>query len=674
MSGFEAEFQRAKRRQRRHITLAVVAVVAAILAAGLLFLATTIERIEVVIAPGEAGGNADIDIVRGNGIVWGGELWALPGPLTLQAGAEGFSLATVDVAQAAKRRGRIDIVLRELAASLEATTAPVQAGTHWFLDGILVAEGVRIDLELPAGEHIVEARHPHYLPASRTVVAGRGESLAAVLPLVPVEGRIVITSEPGGARVIWNGKAAGHTPLTLAVPGGVHELAVVLESHDTRSDRIEITHAASVVERHYRLASTRGRVSFALSPPDGTLSVDGRIVPLPATLELVPDTGYVARYSSPGYTSQEVEFTLLPGEKRLIGFELAPVFGMVELRSDPEADVEIDGRKIGRTPMDVELQTVPQTIRLTQQGYRAETRTITPEEGRISRIAVTLMSEAQARLASARLRYTTSTGIEMKLFGKPGDVTLGTPRGEPYRRANEFVRDVRLAKPFYASVHEVTVAQFRQFAATGHAPGSGRHPVTGIGWEDAARYCNWLSNREGFMLVYRFVNGRYAGSSSTADGYRLPTEAEWEWLARKAGRERQSRFPWGDDTTVPAGSGNLADESAAGTVPVYIPHYDDGHAGIAEVGLFSPNDSGLHDLAGNAREWMHDAYDPRPPPRASSAAIDPMDTDPARWHVVKGSSWRSGTLDELRAAWRDGKSRPQDDIGFRIARYVTKGT
>ena len=176
------------------------------------------------------------------------------------------------------------------------------------------------------------------------------------------------------------------------------------------------------------------------------------------------------------------------------------------------------------------------------------------------------------------------------------------------------------------------------------------------------------------MFVYRFVNGRYAGSSSTADGYRLPTEAEWEWLARKAGRERQSRFPWGDDTTVPAGSGNLADESAAGTVPVYIPHYDDGHAGIAEVGLFSPNDSGLHDLAGNAREWTHDAYDPRPPPRASSAAIDPMDTDPARWHVVKGSSWRSGTLDELRAAWRDGKSRPQDDIGFRIARYVTKGT
>ena len=425
MSEFEAEFQRAKRRQRRQLALAVVAVLAAILAAGLLFLATTIERVEVVIAPGEAGENADIDIVRGNGIVWGGELWALPGPLTLQASAEGFSLATVDVAQAARWRGRIDIVLRELTASLEATTAPVQAGTHWFLDGILVAEGTRIDIEFPAGEHTVEARHPHYFPASRVVVAGRGESLAAVLPLVPVEGRIAITSEPGGAWVIWNGEAAGHTPLTLAAPGGVHDLEVALESHDTRSDRIEITHAVPVVERHYRLALTRGRVSFVLSPPDGTLSVDGRVVPLPATLELTPDIGYVARYSSPGYTSQEVEFMLFPGENRLIGFELAPVFGMVELRSDPAADVEIDGRRIGRTPMDVELQTVPQTIRLTRQGYRAEMRAITPEEGRISRIAVTLMSEAQARLASARPRYTTSTGIEMKLFGKPGDVTLG---------------------------------------------------------------------------------------------------------------------------------------------------------------------------------------------------------------------------------------------------------
>lgn len=672
MSGFEAEFQRARRRRKRHVAAGVAVALTAALAAALLLLAGTLDRIEVVIAPDEAGESATIDIVQGSGIVWGRDLWLLSEPLTLRAEAEGYAVATVAIAPAAKRRGRIDIVLRERAATLAVTTAPVHAATRWFLGGVLVAQGERVEIEFPAGEHTVEARHPHYLPASRVIAAGRGEALDAVLPLLPVAGSIAVTSEPGGARVLWNGEDAGRTPLTLAVAGGVHELTLALENHAPRTDRVEITHAAPQAERHYRLAAAGGRVSFVLSPADGTLSIDGRVVPMPAVLELAPDTAYVARYTSPGHAPQETAFTLAPGEDRIVEFALAPVFGLVELRSEPEAEVEIDGRKVGRTPMDVELQAIPHTIRLTREGYRGETRTVTPEEGRSSRVVVALISEAQARLAEARPRYTTSTGIEMKLFRQPGAVTLGTPRGEPHRRANEFVRQVRLARPFYVSVHEVTVAQFRPFAGTVPATAGAHQPVTGVGWEEAARYCNWLSDREGFTPVYRFVNGRYTGSSRKADGYRLPTEAEWEWLARKSGRRQQTRFPWGDDTTIPAGSGNLADEAAAGKVPVYIPQYRDSHAGVAEVGLFSPNPSGLHDLAGNAREWTHDAYDPQPPPATGPVAIDPMDTGPAGWHVVKGSSWRSGTMSELRAAWRDGRSQPQDDVGFRIARYVAE--
>jgi len=173
--------------------------------------------------------------------------------------------------------------------------------------------------------------------------------------------------------------------------------------------------------------------------------------------------------------------------------------------------------------------------------------------------------------------------------------------------------------------------------------------------------------------VYRFENGRHAGSSVAADGYRLPTEAEWEWLARKAGRDRETRFPWGDATRVPERSGNLADESARGRVPVYIPRYDDGFAGLAEIGRFAANAAGLHDLAGNASEWVHDVYDVQPP-EAGGVETDPMDTGTGRWHAVKGSSWRSGTLSELRAAWRAGSDGPRDDLGFRIARYLVEGS
>ena len=146
-------------------------------------------------------------------------------------------------------------------------------------------------------------------------------------------------------------------------------------------------------------------------------------------------------------------------------------------------------------------------------------------------------------------------------------------------------------------------------------------------------------------------------------------------MAGPQGRtRRETRFPWGDDARVPARAGNLADESARGRVPVYIPRYNDGVAQMAEVGRFDANAAGLHDLAGNASEWTHDNYDLHPPP-PDLVETDPMDVrpDPNQRHTVKGSSWRSGTLSALRAAWRDGSSAPRNDLGFRIARYLAEG-
>ena len=387
------------------------------------------------------------------------------------------------------------------------------------------------------------------------------------------------------------------------------------------------------------------------------------------TVELAPGMTYRVRYAKPGYAPQETGIAPKPGERRTVAMTLDPTFGDVTVHSEPEADIAVDGRIVGRTPKRLRLQTVPQTIGLSRSGYRAEVRTVTPDRGAPQRVEVTLRTEAEARLAEAPEQYANSAGIVLRFFRKPGTVTLGTPRGEPGRRANEFVRKVRLTRPFFAGVHEVTAGQFRRFTHPGEPPSADRRPVTGIAWEDAARFCNWLSAREGLTPVYRFEGDRHAGSDAGADGYRLATEAEWEWLARKAGRSRQSRFPWGDDTRVPAGSGNLADESARGQVPVYIPRYDDGHPGLAEVGRFSANAAGLHDLAGNASEWMHDVYDVEPP-EPGRVETDPMDTGAGRWRTVKGSSWRSGTLSELRVAWRTGSRAPKDDLGFRIVRYL----
>lgn len=675
MSEVEHKLSRARTRQRRVLGavagLVGAVVLGAVVVAAVAHFVDGFGGLQVAIAPADAPASATIEIVDGRGVVWNAEVWALPGPLTLRVGAEGFLTETVEVGQATRARARVDVVLRERPAVLTATTEPGHADTRWFLDGALVARGARLEIEIPGGEHTVGARQPGYMPASQTLNAERGSIHDVALRMTRVRGRIDITSEPSGAQVTHNDEAAGTTPLSLEAEGGVHTLGIAHRGHANRTDTVEITHDSPVAQRHYRLARARARVSFELSPEGGVLTVDDRAAA--AEIDLAAGVAHRVRYTKPGYAPQETELTLDPGERRTVTLALRTVLGTVEVRSDPEADIVVDGRTIGRTPKRLKLRIVPQTISLTRDGYRTETRTVTPDPDTTRHVEVTLRSEAEVRLETAPAQYTNGAGIVLRLFRQPGAVTLGTPRGEPGRRANEFVREVRLDRVFYAGVHEVTAGQFRLFTHPWEPPSAERRPVTGIGWDEAARFCNWLSVQEGLTPVYRFEGGRHAGSSAAADGYRLPTEAEWEWLARKAGRDRRTRFPWGDDTRVPARSGNLADESARGRVPVYIPRYTDGFAGVAEIGTFDANAAGLHDLAGNASEWVHDVYDVQPP-EAGRVETDPMDTRVGRWHTVKGSSWRSGTLSELRAAWRAGSDAPKDDLGFRIARYVAGGS
>ena len=241
-----------------------------------------------------------------------------------------------------------------------------------------------------------------------------------------------------------------------------------------------------------------------------------------------------------------------------------------------------------------------------------------------------------------------------------------TKRGQ---RANEFQRRVKLTKPFYAGKHEITNDQFRKYSAKHPVSSGGSNPVTSVSWLEAASYCNWLSKKEGLDPVYVFTGNRLQKVNGTANGYRLLTEPEWEWLARRASRRMETMFPWGDATVVPPMVGNIADESSRGSTPFYIPNYTDGFVEAAPVGSFAAEPSGLFDLTGNVSEWVHDFYSLQPPV-SENVEIDPMGPRYGDSHVVKGSSWRSGTRSVLRAAYRSGLVDRRDDVGFRIGRYL----
>ena len=671
MSEVKRTLTEAQQRARRIRSLGLALALTIVGLAGIgIFAATQVGKLEVYVLPDDIMRSAAVTIVEGNGVVWSHSVWGLKNSLKLRVEAKGFVAQEFNVAQSTWSRGMVDVVLREVPTKLRIVTDPEQQNTQWYLNDGLVSQGARLNLEINSGNQSIRAVHPYYYPASREFIAGRGEDIELILSFVPIDGQIEIQSTPNQAQVTMNSKIVGETPLTINVEGGQHELIVAHDGYVSRTDTIVVTNHEAKIKRHYELDRSRVPISFNLSPDGGLLLVNDQAVTSSKHLQLPVNIVHRVRYSKPGFHSKELQFRLESNEFQQIDLYLDHAYGFVEIQSDPDANIEIDGNIVGRTPERLKLQTVPHSIRLMRNKYRTEIRTVLPEVNAMQRIFVTLKSEHHARLEESPLEYTNSVGITLKLFKVSDSFTMGSPRGEIGRRANEFIRKVRLTKPFYVGIHEVTVEQLQEFALSNQSTSAPQLPVAGIDWETAAKFCNWLSAREGYASVYQFVGGQYAGSDSKADGYRMPTEAEWEWLARKAGRQEQAVFTWGDSQTIPPDSGNLADESAKGAVPVYIPGYSDGNSNLSETGSFKANFVGIHDLAGNVSEWTHDGYDSIPP-LEDSFETNPMDTSVNGWHTIKGSSWRSGTLSELRASWRDGSNSARDDLGFRIARFLT---
>jgi formylglycine-generating enzyme required for sulfatase activity len=283
-----------------------------------------------------------------------------------------------------------------------------------------------------------------------------------------------------------------------------------------------------------------------------------------------------------------------------------------------------------------------------------------------------------------------------------GEYLMGSPDSDRDARDDEKPRHrVRISRPFFLGKFEVTQEEFQKVTDRNpsefSAAGSGkefvagqdtrRHPVEKITWGDAVAFCNRLSVRDGLRPYYSENGATVLGG----DGYRLPTEAEWEYACRAG---TTTRYQSGDDPETLAKVGNVAD----GTLHARIPELsnamiaaEDGYVYTAPAGRFAANGFGLHDMHGNVAEWCGDQYaeryysqspeaDPKGPspagspiPVAGQVTVKPAPADesdaPSPERVFRGGS-AMGTLATSRSASRRsaGLHYRVGVIGFRVAR------
>ncbi len=279
---------------------------------------------------------------------------------------------------------------------------------------------------------------------------------------------------------------------------------------------------------------------------------------------------------------------------------------------------------------------------------------------------------------------TNSLGMKMVLI-PPGEFQMGSPEGEKDRLDNELQHQVRITQPFFMGQHEVTRGQFVAFVKeTGYKteaetdgkggkgwnessgkfedpdpkynwknvgfPQTDRYPVVNVTWNDAAKFCEWMSKKEGVT-------------------YRLPTEAEWEYACRAG---TTSIFQPGDDPEGLAAVGNVADGIAKARFADWATiAAADGFLFTAPVGSFRPSALNLYDMHGNVWEWCADCY--AADYYGRSASNDPQGPSTVAFRVLRGGAWNNyGRF--CRSAYRGWTTHSYRnyDLGFRVVAVAAK--
>ena len=543
-------------------------------------------------------------------------------------------------------------------ATVHVTSTPPAADV--LLDGERVGTTPLSHDDTRPGETVVRVEHRYHEAVAQRIQLARDESRNVHVDLPAASGTLEIVSNPRGAAIaIDELQLDDPAPILLApFPAGTYEVSASIDGWQTQTRNVEVLPHARAGVAFELERSPVGEVFLDLSPPDARVDIVGFEEPYHRGVRL-PRGNYVVHVERDGYASETFELPVLRGRNERT-VTLARLKARLTVTSNPPDAVVQVSYRAGRAWRDLrytEPLTLPAgevTIEAHAVGYRNYVRRLTlPGRPHVHTIRMKAFDVEPGR----RFRdVLASGGHGPHLVVIPAGVfRMGSADGSHDERP---VHEVAITQPFAVGVFEVTHAEFdrqRGKAPVLKQPVRGEpalpvpaeavadHPVTGVTWSEAAAYAAWLGGETGYP-------------------YRLPSEAEWEYVARASS---QTRYPFGNDPRELCRHANVADQTLAARYRKYnTAECDDGVLGVGPVGRLEASAFGVHDMLGNAEEWVADCW--RRNYNGADGTARPYDANCSAY-AVRGGAWDSAP-EEATVSFRSFSTGTNPARGFRVVR------
>jgi formylglycine-generating enzyme required for sulfatase activity len=521
--------------------------------------------------------------------------------------------------------------------------------------------------KLEPGSYRIEAqdRLYQYYPWSQTITVGNTKQTIS-LDLKPNFGGLAVACEPAdGVDVLVNGEkkgsVAGGTLKLERLKSGSYTVVFSKDLYETKSQQV-LVEDGKTVSLAVKLAPNFFYLNLqAVAGKPATLYVDGQAKgSLPQSLQLpyrdvavkvVPDDSRYREWS--GMVSPKAKGGT---EKPVVSF--APRTGTLSVTTNPASEAELlltpaaggSGQKIGTAPLDwdglIGDYSLAATASLGGQKMAGSAK-LTLREGQTTEIRLDLKADAPPAAIQSNQGPGASSGATL-VWVPGGTFTMGDTAGGG--DSDETKHQVSLSG-FYMGQTEVTQAQWQKVMGSNpsefkNGSDAAQRPVECVTWYEAVEFCNKLSQQEGKSPAYN-IDGTKVTLNQGATGYRLPTEAQWEYAA-KGGASTPVQ------TVKYAGSANLEEIAWTSSNSGNTTHP------VAEK---KPNALGLYDMTGNVWEWCQDWYGNY----GTTAQSDPAGAASGTNRVLRGGRWSSSAdIARLSNRYDNTPDYRSSGIGFRV--------